>query len=735
MFDNENDQSEQTARFLINTISKAVKKGDLKSASRRIQRVKALTSERNLNRGTLGELLLIAAEVARACGKIEQANGLVMEILSGKGGIKMEIIGHAKRLRARLLLDEGKLDEAELMAETADRYILTGLMEEKTEIAAGREVRVNVQVEQKFLDNGQHVSVDTYLLRAEIAVLENNWEKVVAFVNSAKEKQDRDGVILPALEMWRGIVQMARGESFVEAVEHLIAAKDAPAVLVGRIEAILDEPRREDSPINEIEFNRFRRISELARQLPLKVNPNSFAEFETSDDRPEIAVKTANKYRTATDDSAMDSDLIIDANLSQMSMMQLVEIIDIEKVTGVIALNWNYESVRDGIEQSYLDKSAECGSGIIYCRDGRFIDAEFLSGETVVESGMFPDNRGDRSRFFLRQLLVISLGGGSELLSRIQSRKFTDINELKNQTTGELPKVTALVKRDSKVSNREKFLQVSSNLNFLLDVAKEIDELRNGFTAEDEDIDWDADWGTSSAQSNEVKAVTPVKVKSTDLKFDSLTNIIEMSHSTRFTGYLELTWKPKLYEEQVTTGFLPATINKGKGFLFFCEGNIIDAAIGDTESSNEKSVALENFYLVTQLAASIGTESIPCEITVEGYEYEVIATRNQLIKITPNHMIGTFTKIANRVNGIFVDEEEDLKEIGDLFGSAHSDSDSIDASVDAALFVPARQHQPPPPSEIKNDGLVEEAQKGPADSKEKKNLPDFSDDDFLLELD
>lgn len=732
----ENNQSEQTARFLIDTIAKAVRKGDLKSASRRAQRVKSLAADRSLDRGTLGELLLAAAEVERACGKNAPAAELVAVILNGKGGMKMEILGHAKRLRARLLLDAGKPEEAAAAAGTADRYILTGLMEEKVEYAAGREIRVNVPVEQKFLDDGADVSVETYLLLAEIAALQNDWEKVVGYVRRAEEKQNRDGMQLPEFEMWRAILQMANGGSFIEIVEPIISHKNTPAILIGRIEALLGEPRREDSPINEIEFHRFRRISELARELPFKHVAGSLdaAILEDSD--------SATKVNSASDKGPADAKsvewkdkLVIDANLSQMSMTHLLTIIDLENVTGVMTFDWNYEAVREGIEGRFLDTSADCGSGVIYCRDGRFIDAEFVSGGVALDSERYPAKKADRGIFFLRQLLLIAMGGGSKLLHEIQSKKVDDIETLKKEGV-EIPKVTVIVQKESFVAEMDNNAQISSNLNFLLNVLKEKDERNSPGNAsqEEEELNWDADWGAPSKPTEVAAAAVPIMVKSSELKHEMLTNIIDIVKTARLTGYLEMTWKPELYKTAVAAEKLPKSIEKGKGYLFLCDGEIIDAAVGKTDCSTAKNEAVENFHLLAQMAFSIGVEEIPCEITVEAYEFEEIALRPRLVRILPDHMMNVLTEIANRVYGIVVEEESrEEKSALDYTGSEVTTAGSIDAAVDALLSFPVVNKLPL--EETTTDGSSGNQTTKDAIKSQSESLPRLLDDDLLLELD
>lgn len=491
---NETNEAEQNAKHLIEAIRKAMNKGDLKGALRRTNRVKAVADEKGIEKLTLGELLLISAGVARAGGKKDLATELVMEILHGKGGMSIEILGRAKRLRARLLLDENKLDEAEVLAGTADRYIVTGLMEEKVEQRAGHEYRVNVPVARKILDNGEFISFETFFLLAEIAILENNWEKAIWNIQRAGEKYSGDR-LFPELEMWRGILAMARGMSFIEVIEPVFANGNAPAVLIGRIEALLGEARREDSLINEAEYDRFRHISELARRRPLlPIEPadvvEPVAKFETpSEQNP----NSPDQFRSKLQNFEFGA-TVIEMDLSRLSMMRLVEIGDIERVTGMIALKWNEAAVGEGIAESILDKSALCGEAAIYCQQGRFIDADYLSSDADFTN--LPADKIERSRFILKQILLIALGGGSKRLTEIQSGAAVDL------TDGTVPLVMGAITRDETIAERENALQISSNLNFFLDVSKDLDEFRNGFSFDEEkEIDWDAAWGTSLTQT------------------------------------------------------------------------------------------------------------------------------------------------------------------------------------------------------------------------------------------
>lgn len=485
----ETNEAEQNAKYLIEAIRKAMNKGDLKGALRRVNRVKTVAEEKGVEKPTMGELLLTAAGVARAGGKKELATDLVMEILHGKGGMSIDILGRAKRLRARLLLDEGKLDEAEVLAGTADRYIVTGLIEEKVEQHAGREYRVNVPIAQKILDKGEFISFETYFLLAEIAILENNWEKAEWNIRQVSEKYSGER-LYPELEMWRGILAMARGMSFVEVIEPVFDHKGASAILIGRIEALLGESRRDDSMINQAEYNRFSHISEMARRRPLLASDSS------EDHHPGFETPTYITNDTSEDNFRNKlrnfefGDTVIEMDLSRLSIMRLIEIGDIEKVTGKIDLNWNSEAVAEGISESILDKSVQCGAGAIYCQAGRFVDAEFLPLDADFSN--LPQNKTERSQFALKQMLLIALGGGSKLLTEMQEGA-----AIVSKDDRDLPMVIGAITRDETIAARENVLQISSNLNFLLNVSKDLDEARGEVSNDEEnEIDWNADWGS-----------------------------------------------------------------------------------------------------------------------------------------------------------------------------------------------------------------------------------------------
>lgn len=618
MFNTEALEAEQNAKYLIEAIRKAMNKGDLKGALRRASRVKAVAQEKGIEKSTLGELLLTAAGVARAGGKKEMATELVMEILHGKGGMSIEILGRAKRLRARLLLDEGKLDEAEVLAGTADRYIVTGLMEEKVESSAGREYRVNIPVAQKILDKGEFISFETYFLLAEIAVLEDNWTKALWNIQQASEKYTGDR-IFPELEMWRGIIAMARGQSFIEVIEPVFSNGGATAVLIGRIEALLGEARRDDSLINEAEYNRFRHISEMARRHPLPVSDNAedhvAADFDASADKQNGTAADAAKdqFRNRLLNFEFGA-TVIEMDLSRLSMMRLVEIGDIEKVTGIIALKWNKAAVAEGIADLILDKSAFCGEGTIYCQEGRFVDAEFISSDADFSN--LPADKTERSRFALKQMLLIALGGGSKILTELQTGASLE-------ATGgtELPMVMGAITRDETIAGRENALQISSNLNFFLDVSKDLDEARGGFSFDEEnEIDWDADWGTALTQHQPAEKEDIGGQPVTTLPTENLTNSGSFAQLDPFQNQLPRSGahfdgetKIKLADAADHSFRLPE--KEDADLLSLDDENFTDA-IETSFASIEKKPASGEVPAPTEFAAVVGA-GVMSELEVE----------------------------------------------------------------------------------------------------------------------
>ena len=508
------NQSEENAKFLIKTIEKSLHAGDLKKALRRIRRVGQMRGDKGIEKDTLGELLLAAAEVARAAGDNSQAADYVLEILAGNiGGLKMETLGRAKRLRARILLDEGRLDEAEVLAGTADRYIVTGLMEEKVETtAAGQQVRVNVPVAQKFLDHGQYVSLETYLLLAEIAAASGDWEKCGWNVSRAEEKfadGDRNSVARQAeLALWRGIILMAEGQSFIQAVEPYLFDASASRVMIGRIEAAMGEERSEDAPINKTEYERFQQIRNFAR-----TKADEKAESRIKDNQREITSEkfegeiydysaidfenSDNSKIQSPDDSAsdilFDENITFQADLRKLSVMRLIETVSNDQVTGILEISWNTDAVSQGIDEKLIGGICRAGGkGLVYCQNGKFIDADIQPFDKE-EIDSLPDDGKQKGTYLLKQFLLIALGSGSEYLHKLQSGGQID------ESSDENPQVTALIRHQPEVANMEDVLQITGNVNFILTVSTELDNLRGGFAPADEsadELDWDADWGT-----------------------------------------------------------------------------------------------------------------------------------------------------------------------------------------------------------------------------------------------
>lgn len=575
MFETQENQSEQNALSLIKTIKKSLAKGDLVSAGRRVSRVKSLLTDRNVERTTLGELLLMAASVSRAVGKKEQAVEFVMEILHGKGGMSIETLGRAKRLRARLLLDEGKMAEAEILAGTADRYIVTGLMEERVETASGREVRVNVPVEKKFLDNGEHISFETYFLLSEIAVLDGDWVKAQWHIACADEKYQNER-IFPELQMWRGILAMATGESFIAVIEPVLDHGNAPAVLIGRIEALLGEDRRKDSPINAEEFSRFKLIGDLARRKPLGIIPDQ-TEIKNESFPDIIEAETLEFNQDISSDSSelkSDSSQINTLDLTRLSVLSVIEFCNMERLTGSIELSWNEQAVEEGIQAMTLHPLTRSGSGRIYCQNGRFIDADI----SII--GEFPDMPLDkklRSEFALHQLLMTAVGGGC----------WTLLDQMKAETILEspvhTPKLLGRLIPQSAVGEREDVLAITSNINTCLDVVKMLDEIRGGVVNEEDDkeIDWDASWEPTAVSQTQ----TPVTVEET----------IEQSFHTEepFSADLTETFDPV---EPVQTSRAESSIPILTPVKFDDEENIFDLDKTDNQDTSSKTKA-DNFEL------------------------------------------------------------------------------------------------------------------------------------------
>lgn len=516
------NEAESTATALISTITRNLKRNDLSGALRRVGRVKAIVQSREVSPNTAGTLILLAAEVARIHGRNQQSTELVMQILNGKGGISLDVLGKAKRLRARLLLDEGKIDEAEVLAGTADRYIVTGLVEEQIETSrSGKELRVNVPVPQKFLDQGEHISIETYLLLAEIAALGGNWDKAAWNVQRAQEKQDTsrlDSGLLSEMEVWRGILHLAQGGSLLEIIEPLLKRGDTSPFLIARAEALLGEFRREDSPINCQEFERFRLIGESARLQPL----NAAAQANDNFPFTTVAGETSHTFSDAQNsgesfsngnpgntgnfisgvEKFRDGGNVIEADLTLISLMRLVEIAEIEKVTGEIEIVWNRAAVVEALETKLLNECVLSGKGRIYCLQGRFIDAEINDANnfTTGDFSLLPP--GDRSEFFLRQLILICLGAGSETLLNLQSGAGIDLTALPPEN---ILVLLGAVRRLPAVAERDDVLQLSSNLNYLLNVSKDFDELKSGTSVggDIDDDEWEKNWDlTFGAQSN-----------------------------------------------------------------------------------------------------------------------------------------------------------------------------------------------------------------------------------------
>lgn len=731
MLDLEENQSEQNAQMIINSIRKALKRGDLQSAARRLNRIKELMDDRQIARPTFGEMLLTGAEVARACGKTADAEVLLSGILQGSGGLSMETFGRAKRLRARTLLDQGNVADAKSLAATADRYVMTGLVEERIENIGGRELRVNTPVSQKFLDRGEYISFETYFLLAEIAVLESDWAAAVQYIDRADEKYSGPR-IFPELEFWRGILEMAKGESLMEYVEPVLTAGNPSTILVARVEAVLNEPYRTEMPVNEFEYERYQTIGRLAREAASK---QSLAPFETpetkilSDSIAPAVPQEASGGGTADRFAHLLTGFtpggrISESDLSRMSMLRLNEVCEDGCVTGLIVLIWNEAAVREGIQGTLLHETVRGGGGVIYCRNGQFVDAELLTGSGNAAE-IFGVKTEERGIFSLKQMLLIVLGGGSEVLSQIQSGRIDDqaIAEL-----SEPPEVFGLLKRDESVADRPDCLEINSKLNFILDVSRELDEFRHGPVVEEE-INWDADWGGSPAAAADtpaekiesvpaMPAVLPNDQQSQSLAFITTTlenqskvltllterivqpiiiktepaveknrgggyhpldleidfshkfgkkgpiEVLTAPENQKFTGIIECYWKPEPLEAAIQAGNLPVAAAYGYGYLYVKGGQIIDATLGrlnaPPELARDESDATKAVIAIAQIAYAVGV-SPDREGGLRGYQSAAVADRIPRIDISAIDILQMLTPVELKFKEPAV--EEDLIEL------------------------------------------------------------------------
>lgn len=159
------------ARVTVAALEDSLRAGHMDELDGHLERVLDAIDQRGVENLTKGEGFLLAAEAARALGRMEQSEAIARRIASMQGSNLLDLIAASERLRARLLLDRGAIAAAREMALQIDRLIL-----------------VRPHAQNIVSPESDGVSARTHLLAAEIELMDGNIAGAAAAVERAAQR-------------------------------------------------------------------------------------------------------------------------------------------------------------------------------------------------------------------------------------------------------------------------------------------------------------------------------------------------------------------------------------------------------------------------------------------------------------------------------------------------------------------------------------------------------------------